>query len=785
MSSLDALCDLPPSPSLVTIRPTSLGLGRTSELFLELPELDDDDEAIPSRMKQRIVGRRNSKNAAAPTQVPRPAYVPVFSTQYGGFSYERRKTSVKARYLDHPFLKDSQSTSTTAQSAHVVGRLQQNASQFITAAGDDNRLTFDEFKALVRLRLPTQRPRSDPQLRAWYDVLDVNGDGSVSMSEFFAFSLRETVMHANAESHLENFFSMWTGSDGKLDRAEFTKLAEAVGFGGFADELLASADLDGSGVIEYAEFLAMLRRRTEGGAARAFLMSTFGAPLAPPLLLAQVDVASATGLDFKAQLQEELREALVSNGEEVLQCFERIDVDKDGVLTVVELGRALQHVSLDVPPAAVRELYDEIDQDASGTLTVSELNVWVLRRLDEKERAKQMLAKHLRDNGAALVDRLVARFADADVKVSVRDLTREISSLGYHAPEGAVGCIFDELDTDASGLLSLQELSSWLQSSTNDLYASSHPSARLRDAIQASGGSLMQLFKEWGISLDERIGVDELSLALKELGIEAKLDEVREFLHQRAGDGSGEIFLADLNRYFLNKLRSKATLTQMLRRGLRAHGHRAIDLVAKWDMDGDHLISREEFASAVKGLGFQVPEQVVQKVFDEIDCETDFCLCTSELQGWLDSSDSTEAKPKHVDRRTLQRLSTKSQGELKLANLQRRFPSKTEEEVRKALRSSHGVAGEAALLLDDAPRPLPRESQPAKTLSPSPSSPLKSAKRASALHRPSSSTQSTPPVAKAKTVRSSAYAPCTPQGTTKSRHRSLVSRVGSHADLLL
>lgn len=182
------------------------------------------------------------------------SYTRVFPQQYGGLSYMITRPPAKARYLD--FRKKSKRyANRDGFKTAVEAGVRNNAMEFEAADKNmDQHLDFDEFKGLVRSRMSKERSRSEAQLMAWYKALDTDGDGVLSMSEFFAFSLRESFLRANTGQPMEEFFKHWdSGGDSKLDRDEFTKLAERVGFGGVADELLAACDTDGSGVIEYSE----------------------------------------------------------------------------------------------------------------------------------------------------------------------------------------------------------------------------------------------------------------------------------------------------------------------------------------------------------------------------------------------------------------------------------------------------------------------------------------------------------------------------------------------------
>ena len=68
--------------------------------------------------------------------------------------------------------------------------------KFIKAdlSGDD-KLGFNEFVAMLPKRTQ-QQPLEN--LRRWFDLADVNDDGSISMNEFFIWSLGATIRQAGS-----------------------------------------------------------------------------------------------------------------------------------------------------------------------------------------------------------------------------------------------------------------------------------------------------------------------------------------------------------------------------------------------------------------------------------------------------------------------------------------------------------------------------------------------------------------------------------------------------------
>ena len=59
----------------------------------------------------------------------------------------------------------------------------------------DGVLSFDEFCHMVRLLDKAEVDRSDETLSSWFKAIDVDGSGSISMDEFFLYSL-QLALHA-------------------------------------------------------------------------------------------------------------------------------------------------------------------------------------------------------------------------------------------------------------------------------------------------------------------------------------------------------------------------------------------------------------------------------------------------------------------------------------------------------------------------------------------------------------------------------------------------------------
>jgi hypothetical protein len=94
--------------------------------------------------------------------------------------------------------------------------------------GGHEELSFADFVVGLPSHLRDRRPLS--QLREWFAMIDTDGSGTVSLHEFFRWSLRaaSAVSGRGLIQHLEAFDR---DGDGRLDHDEFCTACEELGFG--------------------------------------------------------------------------------------------------------------------------------------------------------------------------------------------------------------------------------------------------------------------------------------------------------------------------------------------------------------------------------------------------------------------------------------------------------------------------------------------------------------------------------------------------------------------------
>ena len=129
----------------------------------------------------------------------------------------------------------------------------------------DKSLSFDEFCQLVRDR--ELGDHSDDELRARFNALDTDGDGSIDLREYLKFSLTDALQRSATK--ITDLFKQWDeDGSGTVDKAEWTKAITALGFAYPESVILAvfsDFDADGDGLIEIAEVNATVDAEVQKG----------------------------------------------------------------------------------------------------------------------------------------------------------------------------------------------------------------------------------------------------------------------------------------------------------------------------------------------------------------------------------------------------------------------------------------------------------------------------------------------------------------------------------------
>ena len=240
---------------------------------------------------------------------------------------------------------------------------------------------------------------AESQLHEWFDTLDADSDGSISLEEFFYVSLRDAQRYGTADDTHAVFARYDLTGDGKLNEREFTRACNDLGFVENASHLFKQFDVDGSGTVNYHEIISQVKPRTASPSAKSFLLALLYRPREE-----EDDIAARESADHMA-------------------------------------GLSADGAPLAAPPQTAMR--------ATGEAGPNRLSVQLLGLLKRSD--------------SRLVDLFGAIDQANDNYISERDLVKAVERLGYDGPVWQVHELFDTLDADGSGRISLAEFRSWVQ----------------------------------------------------------------------------------------------------------------------------------------------------------------------------------------------------------------------------------------------------------------------------------------------------------------------------------
>ena len=359
----------------------------------------------------------------------------------------------------------------------------------------DNELTVDEFyAALPRF---VKEKHSAQEISTWFAMIDVNGNGKVSMAEYLQWSLL-AASRAVGTKLLHVFQKADKTGDGKISKGEFKHVADKLGVGDYAHEIFTELPQRADETVAYEDIVSITNgiKLTSRPALCSFISAMSWSSLDEPV---RVDTegwsfgCTLHGLESPAQARKELRELLAEKDVRLSDIFMSLDTSTDGFVTYDEFARGMQMMGFQGSQKVLQQIYALVDEDNSEEVDFAELNAWLQGRSLSK-RGRLNTAKHL-----TLYDRVKAVRTPWDVdmlrselrgllegaSVTATDLLetwtahstltkktwlKELkklcgvghSLLWYDNVRDAVVDAFDVMDKDKGGSISVQELADFV-----------------------------------------------------------------------------------------------------------------------------------------------------------------------------------------------------------------------------------------------------------------------------------------------------------------------------------
>ena len=199
------------------------------------------------------------------------------ATIQGSASARRRvKSSLPAAFgrLFYHTMPKHETKEQGAIRRQTASNMRKSSTFFAEADKDANQnIDFEEFYAMQPRAIC--KAYSVEDIKTWFDSADTNGGhGSLSIDEFFLWSLGNAAVKHGSMSLTAAFEKYDKDGSGSLDAIEFGKACTEMGYGVEAYSIFQSLDEDGSGTICYREMLAKIEEGSMKVAPQAKQMLT-------------------------------------------------------------------------------------------------------------------------------------------------------------------------------------------------------------------------------------------------------------------------------------------------------------------------------------------------------------------------------------------------------------------------------------------------------------------------------------------------------------------------------
>jgi len=252
----------------------------------------------------------------------------------------------------------------------------------------DKELTFDEFMSIAPAELKASlRGRTMKEL---FDRIDRNGNGTISLDEFFIWSLGFISNHTG--TGLEAIFRKYDkDGGGVLDAAEFDMVAEDLGFGGISNNLFIELDRNNSGTVSATDLTRYIGGLGSSRDAKRFLTTLAYEDGHVTLDTSSWELAGESADALRKQLLELLETHTPPGSPSDL--FRALTGGRGGAIREEHFGHALRRIGMPRGKMwLVQEMYKAMDKDGSGVIGMRDVSMWLK---DERGRLSKALAMRM------------------------------------------------------------------------------------------------------------------------------------------------------------------------------------------------------------------------------------------------------------------------------------------------------------------------------------------------------------------------------------------------------
>ena len=381
--------------------------------------------------------------------------------------------------------------------------VQENSRAADASSGKSNKvhLFLEDFMGI----LPTLMAdaASPEQLGEWFRMADIDGDGAIDLTDFFAFSLAVATAASRSgmsvRSPVEKIFDRYDqDNSGYLDEIEFLKSTQDLGFGERAKELFAELRSEGGlredGTLSYKHLL-----HSVGVVARGHTMKSYQKALAQSRKVApaftEIDTSGwyFTGEDTESA-RLALKQLLTTNRVKLTDIFRSLDNDQSGQLNQEEFKTAFEEeLGFAGLPVVTLAVWSELDNDHSGSVGFAELDKWVFGGFEgeahdtnknlslrskvhasddewDEPRLKKELVAMIKENEMTVTELVMAWDQSGDNQIAKKELLSIMKklvadeNLWYTVVRSSVIAAFAKMDRGGDGFVNLEDLGEWISS---------------------------------------------------------------------------------------------------------------------------------------------------------------------------------------------------------------------------------------------------------------------------------------------------------------------------------